>query len=212
MYRPLEAHFICKGRTDVVHEQGVFVTGSWAVSLKKARLVGRVCLHENKCEAPFLSGDVTQLWINPDDGRVVFKAAVTEAVEADPVTNWSFMSAFRPISRVDGDAEHDALVRVVVRMGLVVAGADGLDEAETAEVEQYVRERSGLDGEALAEERARAAAGVASVTDEDIARIRALDVAQRRALLEEVRFFAAADGVVSANEALALEAFTMKIV
>lgn len=211
MHRPLEVHFICKNRKDIVREQDVFVTGSWAVSLKKARLVGRVCLHENKDATPFLSGDVTQLWINPDDGRVVFKAKVIETLEDEPVTTWSYMSAFRSIPRVEIFPERDALVRAVVRMGLVVAAADGIDDAEDAEIEQYLLERSGLDGEALAEERARVAAGVSSITDEDIARMRALDVVQRHALLDEVRRFAAADGFVSAEEELALKAIAEKI-
>ena len=203
MRKTLEAHFVCRDRRDVFGADDQFITGSWAVPLAKARRIGRVCLHQTQTEPAYLSGAVTQIWIDPDSGRVAFRIRKDDGT-ATEIDRWSFVQAFRALASGPMTADREQLVRVVVRLGFAVAGADGLDADEETALTEFALARSGLSLEAVQEERRAAAAGVDSLTDADISMLAALDADERSDLFGEIREAAGADGEFAEQEAAAL--------
>jgi uncharacterized tellurite resistance protein B-like protein len=206
----LEAHFICRGSTGVYRAGESFVSGSWSVPLHKARKIGRICLHEHKNAEAYLSGRVERVWTCPDSGRVIFLAHVDDGAST-LVDGWSFVSRFRPLNRPAMTPERERLVRAVVRMGYIVAGADGLDEAEIAELEQYAVERSDLSLAAAQEERRNAAMGVNALQDADIDLLRALDAETWGAVVADIREVASAGGDLSDAELSALRHIVVRV-
>lgn len=96
--------------------------------------------------------------------------------------------------------------RIIVRIGFIVAGADGLSDEERAFLNDYAVERSGLSVDDVAAEAKAAEAGLSAVTEDDVASLKELPKEQLSMHLSEVVEKAAgADGVVSEAEEAALK-------
>ena len=195
MQTTLRLHLICSERRGVIHGDGQFVTGAWAIPLWKARRVGIVHLHQNQNSAPYLTGRVDELWMSPDNGRVAFHA--TETDEPTPaVTKWGQWAAYAPLHHPNDPA----LAALIVRLGFVVAAADGLSHEEHEALEDFATERSGLDKDSVRLERENAEGGLASFTEADLARVRTVQPETLAGLIEDIKLAASADGDFSAAE------------
>jgi tellurite resistance protein len=95
----------------------------------------------------------------------------------------------------------DRVARLVVRIGFVVAGSDGLSSEERDHLMEYAATRSGLSKEIIEEEIVKSAAGLNSITSEEYTLLRQLSPEKFNSLLREVaEKGAAADGVFSELE------------
>lgn len=90
--------------------------------------------------------------------------------------------------------------RLAVRIGLIVAAADGLSPRERDAVTAYARERSGLTDADVAEQQRLAGAGLAGVQAEEWRVLRGLGAENLEIVLADIRTQAAGDGELSATE------------
>jgi tellurite resistance protein len=95
--------------------------------------------------------------------------------------------------------------KIFVRIGFIVAGADGLSDEERSFLYDYAVTRSGLSTDEVETEEKAAAAGVSSLSAEDIDSLKELKTEEIKLVLAEiVEKAAAADGNFSESEQSAL--------
>ncbi len=97
------------------------------------------------------------------------------------------------------------IARVIVRIGFVVAGSDGLSKEERDHLINFATIRSGLSKGDIEEEIAKSALGLSSITSVDYNLLKKLSPEKVNSLLNEVaEKGASADGVFSDQEKEAL--------
>ena len=103
-------------------------------------------------------------------------------------------------------ATNEEIAKVIIKVGAVIAGSDGLQENEKAALISFATERSGLSLGVIEDQVSAASAGLGSITDSDITTLRSLGNAQIGRLLHEgLQKIAGADGNLSEKETASLK-------
>jgi hypothetical protein len=98
------------------------------------------------------------------------------------------------------------IAKRIVKVGFIVAGADGLDESERASLIAFAIDRSGLTRGEIEAQAHAASKGLASIEAQDIELLKRLPRQQLGNLLHEVvEKSAGADGLLSSAEESALK-------
>lgn len=106
----------------------------------------------------------------------------------------------------------EQIAKVIIKIGAVIAGADGLDDREKAGLVQFASQRSGLSSEVIEAQVAVAEGGLGSITDADIQVLKSIGTAQVGQLLNEgLQKIAAADGNLSDREMSTLKAIWARL-
>lgn len=102
--------------------------------------------------------------------------------------------------------ERTELAKIIVRVGFIVAGADGISDEEREELSEYAARRSNLSAKDIEGEAKAAEAGLSALSALDVAILRKLPVTELSSLLHEVvEEAASADGEFSDAEQEALK-------
>lgn len=103
-------------------------------------------------------------------------------------------------------ATNEEIAKVIIKVGAVIAGSDGLQENEKAALISFATERSGLSLGVIEGQVSAASAGLGSITDSDITTLKSLGNAQIGRLLHEgLQKIAGADGNLSEKETATLK-------
>lgn len=99
------------------------------------------------------------------------------------------------------------IAKAVIKVGAVIASADGLEDREKAALVAFASQRSNLAPAVVEDLVAAAKGGLSSITDADVQTLKSLSSAQIGQLLNEgLQKIAAADGKLSDGELAALNA------
>lgn len=100
----------------------------------------------------------------------------------------------------------------VVKVGFIVAGADGLQEAERQALVDFAERRSGLSRDTVEGIERAAAGGLAALTDADVATLRSMNRETLSSVLHEAcEKIASADGHFSEAENEALKSIWRRV-
>ena len=103
-------------------------------------------------------------------------------------------------------ANNEEIAKVIIKVGAVIAGSDGLEAHEKAALVSFATERSRLPVSVIERQVSAASAGLASITDSDIAILKSLGNAHVGRLLHEgLQKIAGSDGNLSEKETAALK-------
>ena len=103
-------------------------------------------------------------------------------------------------------ATNEEIAKVIIKVGAVIAGSDGLEEHEKAALISFATQRSRLSLSVIESQVSAASAGLGSITDSDITTLKSLGHAQIGRLLHEgLQKIAGADGNLSEKETAALK-------
>jgi hypothetical protein len=106
----------------------------------------------------------------------------------------------------------DNIVKAIIKVGIVIASADGLDNRERAALVAYASQRSGMTPEAVEMEVSAVKNGLDSITEVDIVALKSLGKAQLGLLINEIlQKVASADGELSAGERAALDSLWTRL-
>ena len=101
---------------------------------------------------------------------------------------------------------NEEIAKVIIKVGAVIAGSDGLEAHEKAALVSFATERSRLPLSVIESQVSAASAGLESITDSDITTLKSLGNAQIGRLLHEgLQKIAGADGNLSEKETAALK-------
>lgn len=103
-------------------------------------------------------------------------------------------------------ANNEEIAKVIIKVGAVIAGSDGLEAHEKAALVSFATERSRLPLSVIESQVRAASAGLGSITDSDITTLKSVGNAQIGRLLREgLQKIAGADGNLSEKETAALK-------
>lgn len=104
------------------------------------------------------------------------------------------------------------VVKAIIKVGIVIASADGLDDRERAALVVYASQRSGMSPDAVELEVSTVHNGLDSITEVDIAALKTLGKAQLGQLINEIlQKIASADGELSDGERAALDSLWARL-
>ena len=106
----------------------------------------------------------------------------------------------------------DNIVKATIKVGVVIASADGLDDRERAALVAYASQRSGMTPEAVEMEVSAVHNGLDSITDVDIVALKSLGKTQLGQLINEIlQKVASADGELSDGERAVLDSLWARL-